>query len=141
MGQASFELSGQRSSIDDPYSPFYEMIEMAPVACCLVGFDGRITFANRAFSDMLVYSLNQCRGLPIRDIILDGSRPAAEPSAVLDLQLDNFRGERQFRCKSGELRWVLVSAALLASAPPNRPAQLMLQAVSIEAQKAAEAVL
>src|SRR5665213_1649193 len=107
MGQASFELSGQRSSIDDPYSVFDEMIEVAPVGCCLVGFDGRITFANRAFSDMLGYSLDGCRGLPIRDIILDGSPPAAEPSAVPDLQLYNYRGERQFRCKSGELKWAV----------------------------------
>ena len=139
MGRASSELPAQRSSIDGPYVPFAAMIELSPVGCCLIGFDGRINFVNRAFSDLLGHSASECQGLSIGEIIV-GASCFGISTTTLDLQLDSYRGERQFRCKSGAPKFVLVSAALLASAPPSRPAQLMLQVVSIEAQKATEAV-
>jgi diguanylate cyclase (GGDEF)-like protein/PAS domain S-box-containing protein len=138
MGQASIEVSGWRSSADDLTPRFHEMIELAPVGCCLIGFDGRITFANRAFAALLGYSADELRGHSIHDMAFNTSHSDDERPGFLDIQLDNYRGERQVRCKSGARKWVLVSAALLGSVPPDRPAQVMLQFVSIEAQKASE---
>src|SRR5690606_15083587 len=56
-------------------------------------------------------------------------------------EVDDYRGEHQFRHADGDPRWVMVAASVLHSDATGQPVYLITQITSIELQKKAEAAL
>jgi diguanylate cyclase (GGDEF)-like protein/PAS domain S-box-containing protein len=115
----------------------------AAIGMALVGVDGRILYANRAYETMLGWEPDAVLGVPNDDLF------SADDRELMNLRVDQLmRGEVedfQTECRmahrdGGEL-WVLMTATLLRSETTNRPLYIIVQIVNIDRQKLAEAAL
>ena len=91
------------------------VLENAAVATFLVGPNGRLLYANRAFRDLLGYSEDDPFTVVIDDLIHPDDLPNADTQmqALENGSADGYRAERRYVKKSGEPVWVLVSASAL----------------------------
>jgi diguanylate cyclase (GGDEF)-like protein/PAS domain S-box-containing protein len=121
----------------------HNVLESGSVATVLNDLDGRVTYANRAFCELLDYEPEEVVGLMVPDLVHPDFVGAASKQfkSLVEGKVDGYRAERQFLRKDGEPIWILVSASLLRNERTGRPLYLIAQLTDIDRQKRAEAAL
>ena len=119
------------------------VVENAAIPTFLVGMDGKVFFANRAFGDLLGYTTDEIVSLGIAKIVHpdEAATARAQVTVLAEGKAKSYRAERRYINRSGEVVWVLVSGALLADEETGKPLYISVQAVDIDRQKRAEAAL
>jgi diguanylate cyclase len=120
-----------------------KVMENAAAGMALISLQRRLLYVNGAFAEMLGYPTRDCLGLETDSII------HPECDAALELQLnrlmsgevEDYRGECRLRHRDGGAVWTLASASALSSDQTGRRLYVILQVMSIERQKRAEAAL
>jgi len=144
MGAATAKESGGRTvRFRQSAALLRQLTEHAAVATFLVGVDGQMFYANRAFCDLLGYAPEETAGLGIAQILYpDDAAAARERVAKLaNGAIDSYRVECRYLRKNGEAIWVVACASALEHERTGRRLYLIVQAVNIDAQKQAEAAL
>ena len=120
-----------------------KVMESAAVGMTLVGADGRIIYANRAYEAMLGYGVGECLGLGESELIHPDDFTVASLllKRLLAGETEELRHEFKLRHKDGGSIWVLASASLLRSDATGRPLYAIVQVINIERQKRAEEAL
>ena len=119
------------------------VVENAAIPTFLVGTDGQLCYANRAFGELLGYAADEITGLGIRQIVHpDDAAKAREQTAALAAgEIEGYRAERRYFKKNGDLIWVIASASSLIDKRTGKLLYITVQAVDIDRQKRAEAAL
>jgi len=120
------------------------IMESAAVGMALAGLDGRLTYANRAYAEMLRCRPEDCIGLSARDLVVpDDSLVAAEQvRKLVEGEIEQYRVERRYKRRDGTgWFWGLASAALLRHEATGKPFTIIIQVTDIDRQKQAEAAL
>jgi diguanylate cyclase (GGDEF)-like protein/PAS domain S-box-containing protein len=119
------------------------LVEKAAVPTFLAGTDGHVFFANRAFCDLLGYTPDDVVNLGIARIVHpDDAQLARQQIAALAAGgISSYRAERRYLTKSGEIVWVVASAAPLRDEKTGEIQFYTVQAVEISRLKQAEAAL
>lgn len=119
------------------------VLESGSVATVLNDLKGRVTYANRAFCEMLGYEPEEVVGLVVGDLVHPDFLDVASQQfkSLADGRVSGYRAERQFLRKDGEPIWILVSASLLRNERTGRPLYLIAQLTDIDRQKKAEAAV
>lgn len=120
-----------------------KVAQSAAIGMALVGIDGRILYANRAYETMLGWEPDAALGLSNADVL------SAEDRTLMDLrfgqlmrgEVEDFQAECRMNHRDGGPLWVLMTATLLRSETTNRPLHGIVQIVNIDRQKRAEAAL
>ena len=88
-------------------------VERAPVGIVNVGRDGRFLHVNPRFCDMVAYACEELLTLHFSDITHDRDRDGdmQKMSDMADGQLAEYRTEKQYRRKDGEIVWASLSTA------------------------------
>lgn len=86
---------------------FRKVFEEAPIGIALVSQDGRIVKANRALADMLGYTVAELTGLTFMDVTYpeDIAEDLANFRKLLTGRLTNYRLEKRYVRRTGEIRW------------------------------------
>ena len=118
-------------------------MENAAVGMILAGIDGRITYANRAFTDMFRCSPNECLGMHLTEFVNPDDRQAASAQILrlISADAEQYQTERRYQRLDGSLFWGLSSVSLLRHDVTGNPYSLVVQVVDIDRQKRAEAAL
>src|SRR5688572_1528994 len=120
-----------------------KVMENAAVGMALISFQRRLLYVNGAFAEMLGYEPRACLGLEMEAVI----HPQCDAALALQLsrlmagEVDDYRGECRLRHRDGSPVWTLASASALRSDQTGRRLYVILQVMSIERQKQAEAAL
>jgi len=79
------------------------VMENAAVGMALIGGNGRLVYANHAYAAMFGYSVDECVGLAVGDLVSGQHLAAAshDLDRLVRGEIDNYRAERQFRRKDG----------------------------------------
>jgi len=119
------------------------VMENAAVGMLLIGLDGRVLYANRAFGQMLGYDPAECVGFDMSYIVHPECAASAgeQVKELLEGRIDGYRAERKYVHKDGNAIWVLVSVSLLRSERTGQPMYMVLQISDIDRQKRAEEAL
>ena len=119
------------------------ILEHASVGMSLVDMDGRVVYANHSFSAMFGYTLAECIGLRVSDLVDGEMIPSAENQLhqLIRGEINSYRSERRYRRSDGSLFWGLVSASVVNSKGGNKPLYLIVQIADIDREKAAVAAL
>ena len=119
------------------------VVENAAVPTFLVGMDGQLFYANRAFGDLLGYTPDKIMGLGIREIVHpeDAAKAREQTAALAAGKINGYRAERRYLHKSGREVWVLASATSLIDKRTGKARYLTVQAIDIDRQKRAEEAL
>ncbi|HWA18571.1 MAG TPA: PAS domain S-box protein [Devosia sp.] len=120
-----------------------KVMESAAVGMALVGADGRMIYANRAYETMLGYADDACLGLSVDDMLYpeDGKITGLHLARLMRGEADEFHQECRLKHVDGGPIWVLASGSLLRSDTTGRPLYVIVQIINIERQKRAEAAL
>jgi diguanylate cyclase len=120
------------------------IMENAAVGMVLAGLDGRITYANRAYGEMLRCPPEDCIGLSARDLVVPEDRLAAieQVRRLLSGEIERYQVERRYlrRDRSGWF-WGLAAGSLLRHEATGQPFLVVIQVTDIDRQKQAEAGL
>ena len=119
------------------------VLENAAVATFLVGQNGRLLYANRAFYDLLGYGEDDQISVTIDHMVHpDDAGYARDQMRLLEDGLaDNYRSERRYLTKNRVPIWVLVSASAMRDSKTGALHYLIVQAINIDKQKRAEDAL
>ena len=119
------------------------VMENAAVGMILAGIDGRITYANRAFTEMFRCSPTGCLGMHLTEFVDPDDRQAASAQILRLISADSeqYQTERRYQRLDGSLFWGLSSVSLLRHDETGNPYSLVVQVVDIDRQKRAEAAL
>ncbi len=119
------------------------MLENAAVATFLAAPDGRLLYANRAFYDLLGYDETDPVGIGIDEIVHphDAALAREQVRSMAAGKVDRYQGERRYVRKDGRSVWVLVSASALRDEKTGERRYTLVQAISIDKEKKAEAAL
>jgi diguanylate cyclase (GGDEF)-like protein/PAS domain S-box-containing protein len=119
------------------------VVESAAVPTFLVGTDGHLFYANRAFGDLLGYTPDEIIRLGIAQIVHpeDAAEARKQTATLAAGKAKGYRAERRYIGKNGTTIWVLASAALLVDEDTGKPLYITVQAIDIDRQKLAEAAL
>lgn len=120
-----------------------KVMESAAIGMTLVGVDGRMLYANRAYEAMLGYEPGACLGLTAGEMIFEDDRITAmlRFGQLLGGEVEAVRMECRMRHADGQPLWTDASASLLRSDSSGQPLYAIVQLVNIERQKRAEAAL
>jgi len=120
-----------------------KVMESAAVGMTLVGIDGRMIYANRAYETMLGLAPDEALGEAAGAMIFSADRQSVilHFERVLRGEVEDFRTECRMRHKDGSPIWVLASASLLRSDSTGRPLYAIVQVINIDRQKRAEEAL
>ena len=120
-----------------------KVMENAAAGMALISLQRRLLFVNGSFAEMLGYETRDCLGLEMESII----HPECDAALALQLgrlmlgEVEDYRGECRLRHRDGAAVWTLASASALSSDQTGRRLYVILQVMSIERQKRAEAAL
>lgn len=116
------------------------LVDSAPVGMVVSDMDGRMVYANAAFATLLGQDIDDTDGDLFSLIHPDDSAAARQQlTRLLRGEVNEYRGEHQFRRADGTPLWVMVAASLLSK--EGEPLYLITQLTSIERQKKAEEAL
>ena len=129
--------------VDEGGAILRNVLENAAVPTFVAKTDGQLAYANRALSDLLGYSPDEIVGLGIAQIVHpdDALTARAEIAELVAGEIDNYRAERRYLCKNGNVIWMLVSASPLISERDRNTLYISVQAIDIDRQKRVEAEL
>lgn len=136
-------VSAEIFRFDQTHALLRKVMESAAVGMTLVGADGRMIYANRAYEAMLGYGPGECLGRTAEEMI------AADDRQLMMLRFDQLmRGEieeihveARLQHADGHPLWVNASASVLRSEVTGNPLYAIVQILNIEAQKRAEEAL
>ncbi|MEO9230678.1 MAG: PAS domain S-box protein [Devosia sp.] len=120
-----------------------KVTQTAAIGMALVGINGRVLYANRAYETMLGWEPDAVLGLLNADLL------TAEDHELMNLrfaqlmrgEVEDFQGECRMDHRDGGPLWVLMTATLLRSETTTQPLYVIVQIVNIDRQKRAEAAL
>jgi diguanylate cyclase (GGDEF)-like protein/PAS domain S-box-containing protein len=137
------ENSGQVFRFHHSEALLRNVMENAAVGMLLIGIEGHVLYANRAFGQMLGYEATEYAGLDMARIVHPDSLSSADgqSTALLEGKIEGYRAERKYLRKDGCPIWVSVSVSLLRSERTGRPMYMVLQIIDIDRQKRAEEAL
>jgi diguanylate cyclase (GGDEF)-like protein/PAS domain S-box-containing protein len=94
---------------------FRAVFESAPVGIARTDIEGLLVDGNRAFEELLGYSIEEWRGKPFSAFIVpDDLGPAiADFKALLDGSRDRYSAERRYRRGDGSVIWVNATVSLV----------------------------
>jgi diguanylate cyclase (GGDEF)-like protein/PAS domain S-box-containing protein len=136
-------LEGQILSFPNSDDVLRSILEHASVGMSLVDMQGRVVYANRAFSVMFGHPPADCIGLRAADLVEDDFTEAAEAqlAQLMRGEIDSYRSERRYRRRDGSLFWGVVSASAVNANGSGRPLYLIVQIADVDREKAAIAAL
>ncbi|CAN5115331.1 PAS domain S-box protein [soil metagenome] len=120
------------------------MLDNAAVATFLVSPETRLLYANRAFYALLGYDESETVSVAIEDLVHpdDAALAREQMGDLVAGRSGTYRCERRYLKKNAEPIWVLVSASALRDEEQGgQLVYVIVQAISIDAQKQAEAAL
>jgi diguanylate cyclase len=119
------------------------VVENGAIPTFLVGADGRVFYANRAFGDLLGYTPEEIFKLGIPHFVHpdDAAEVSVQVALLAAGGAKNHRAERRYVSRGGKVVSVLVSARLLTEEHTGKPLYISVQATDIDRQKRAEAAL
>ena len=119
------------------------VVENAAVPTFLVGNDGGLFYANRAFGDLLGYTPDEIVSLGIPQIVHpdDAAEAREQTTALAAGENRGYRAERRYVGKYGKVVWVLASVSPLIDERTGKTLYITVQAIDIDRQKRAEAAL
>ena len=120
------------------------IMENAAVGMVLAALDGRITYANRAYGEMLRCRPEECVGLSARDLVVPEDRLVAveQIKRLLAGEIDRYQVERRYLRRDGSgWFWGLAAGSLLRHEGTGQPFLVVIQVTDIDRQKQAEAAL
>jgi diguanylate cyclase len=120
------------------------IMENAAVGMVLAGLDGRITYANRAYGEMLRCPPEDCIGLSARDLVMPEDRLVAieQVRRLLSGEIERYQVERRYLRRDGSgWFWGLAAGSLLRHEVTGQPFLVVIQVTDIDRQKQAEAAL
>lgn len=87
------------------------IIDNSSVGVALIGLDGKIAYANRAFSELLDYTQEQLGSISLFDIVYPEDRDLLREdiSAITSSNVMHVRSERRFVKSSGRVLWAAVT--------------------------------
>jgi diguanylate cyclase len=145
MAVASRTKPPKSAAFKFPHSDalLHNVLESGSVGTVLVDLNGQVTYANRAFCEMLGYEPQEAVGLQARDLVHPEyvEEANAQLRALVSGEIDSYRAERPFTRKSGEQIWILASASILRNERTGRPLYLIVQLTDVDGRKRAEAAL
>lgn len=151
VGPYAALMAGESTKVEGPGVFRFEqsdallrkVMEGAAIGMTLVGVDGRMLYANRAYEAMLGYEPGACLGLYSGDMIFAEDRTTAmlHFGQLLTGEVDTVRLECRMRHADGQPLWTDAAASLLRSDSSGRPLYAIVQLVNIERQKRAEEAL
>ena len=120
-----------------------KVAQTAAIGMAIVGIDGRIVYANRAYEVMLGCDPDAVLGQSNADLL------SAEDRDLMNLrfgqlargEVEDFQTECRMIHHDGGTLWVLMTATLLRSETTTRPLHVVVQIVNIDRQKRAEDAL
>jgi diguanylate cyclase (GGDEF)-like protein/PAS domain S-box-containing protein len=143
-GRALKDTTAQLLQFPQSENLLRTIMESAAVGMVLVGSDGSITYANRAYGEMFRCRPEDCIGLSARELVVPEERlvAAEQVRKLIDGEIEQYRVERRFLRRDGSGSfWGLASAALLRHETTGLPFSIVIQVTDIDRQKQAEAAL
>ena len=143
MTRSSSAVGGEVLPFPHSDEVLRSILEYASVGMSLVDMQGRVVYANRAFSGMFGYPVAECIGLRAADLVASELVDDAEGqlAQLMRGDIDSYRSERRYRRRNGTLFWGLVSASAVHANGSGRPLYLIVQIADIDREKAALAAL
>ena len=120
-----------------------KVMESAAVGMALVGIDRRTIYVNRAYEAMLGFEPGERLGRAAEEAIFAEDRTAVmlRFDQVLRGEIDDMNVECRMNHADGHPVWALITASLLRSDTTSKPLYVIVQIISIDRQKRAEAAL
>ena len=120
-----------------------KVAQSAAIGMALVGIDGRILYANRAYETMLGWEQDAVLGRANADVLSAEDRTLTELrfAQLTRGEVEDFQAECRMDHRISGPLWVLMTATLLRSETTDRPLYIIVQIVNIDRQKRAEAAL
>lgn len=134
---------GQLLRFDQSGALLRKVMESAAVGMTLVGADGRMIYANRAYEAMTGYDPDELLGKVTGELVFDEDRQnlALRFAQLMRGEVEELRLECRTKCKDGSAVWGLVSSSLLRSEQTGDPLYAIVQVINIDRQKRAEEAL
>lgn len=120
----------------------YDIIEDAAFGMFLIGVDRRVVYVNAAFCNLLGYSLEECIGRDVVDLIHPDERKEVtkKQAHLAEGRIQNYTVERKYLHKDGSAIPVL-STVFVYTNSDNEPQLIASQLIDMSALKDAEAQL
>ena len=120
-----------------------KVMENAAAGMALISLQRRLLYVNGAFAEMLGYEARDCLGLEVEAVIHSDcdAALALQLARLMSGEAEDYRGEVRLRHRDGSPVWTLASASALSSDQTGRRLYVILQVMSIEREKQAEAAL
>ena len=144
MSQTSqVQADGQAFQFRHSEALLRNVMESAAVGMVLLDIDSRLTYANRAFGEMLGHDPADCVGRPIFDFVhpQDAASAAEAMAPLMAGKIETYRTERRYRRKDGSVLWVLSTPSLVRDETTGKPICITVQITDIDRQKRAEEAL
>jgi diguanylate cyclase (GGDEF)-like protein/PAS domain S-box-containing protein len=134
---------GQVFRFDQSGALLRKVMESAAIGMTLVGADGRMIYANRAYEAMVGYPDDGCLGLTTDELVFadDRQQVMLRVGQVMRGEIEELHLECRMLHRDGSPIWSLVTASLLRSDATGRPLYAIIQVVDIDRQKRAEEAL
>ena len=118
---------------------FRQMFDNAPIGMSMVSLDYKFVRANRAFLDMLGYTLEELSALTFIDITypLDVGEDLALAQKLFSGEIPTYKLEKRYVTKSGEVIWIELTVTMIRDAE-DRPVYVLGMVENINERKAAE---
>ena len=120
-----------------------KVAQSAAIGMALIGTNGQILYANRAYETMLGWEPDAVLGLIGADLLSADDRPlmGLRFAQLLRGEVEDFQAECRMDHHGGGQLWVLMTATLLRSDATGLPLYLIVQIINIDRQKRAEEAL
>ncbi len=121
---------------------FRSTYELSPVGMCLTEINGQVLRANKAFCQFTGYTETELRAMEPERLVHPGDLAREQPliDSIVQLQASQYTTERRYLHKDGQLRWGLVSVAIVRDSDANI-SHYMAQVVDISERKLSEEVV
>ncbi|MEA2053938.1 MAG: PAS domain S-box protein [Candidatus Thermoplasmatota archaeon] len=116
------------------------LVETAQEGICIDDEDDNITFANKAFADMLRYERNEIIGMNFRELIDERQIPELERQTKIRMEGKSSKYEITLYTKDGKPRTVIVSAAPLLDVDGKYEGSISVNLDITERKKAEEKI-
>ena len=128
---------------DQSEALLHKVMDGAAIGMGLIGNDGRMIFANRAYEAMLGYASGECLGIAADTMIheLDRQATMLRVDQLLRGEIAELRHDCRMRRSDGTPLWTSTVASLLRSEQTGQPLYAIVQFVNIDRQKRAEEAL
>ena len=105
-------------ALHDSQARFYALFRDAVVGIGIGDMDGRILEVNESFQEILGYSLEEFRGLSIRNLVHPDDDAAIwrDYEALVTGEIEAFRAEKPYRHRDGHVVWTDLTVSLVRDA-------------------------